>query len=575
MQERIIEEKTVHFRSQTDQHIKDLQELSRKIGHVEMATTLDELRSRLFDPYLFVIVGEVKAGKSSFINALLKTGRDICAVSPAPMTDTIQQITYGETEGEVSINPYLKKIFLNESSLKDIAIVDTPGTNTIISHHQEITERFIPVADLIIFVFEGKNPYRQSAWDFLNFIKDEWKKKIVFVLQQKDLLSPNELATNVNGLFNQAQSKGIQNPTIFCVSAKEEQEGKTEQSGFYGVRAFIQDNVTGGKALYLKLSNNLDTVQRIIEQLDKHLLLRKEQLQKDQDFRDDLANTLDHQETKSNNQVDMLTENLINTYDKVTLEKYEELDRGLSFGSLISRSFSSIFNSDASTKKWLEGLTADMEKQLGEGLKNKLQDGVLDLVDSIQQMARMVELKIKNGAMAMPAGEDDVFTTIIDKRNTVLKELQETFSQFIAKSENFSDENLISGTKSLAPNLVTGGGLAIIGVLITAITKASVLDITGGVITAFGVLFAGITVTFQRGKVLRQFKEEIDKGRNRLNEELNEKLKTYVKTIKRRINENFHSFDDLLQLESKDLHGFTEELNTVRKKIENIQEQVG
>ncbi len=575
MQERIIEEKTIMFRSQTDQYIKDLQDLSQKIGHKDMANTLDDLRSRLFDPYLFVIVGEVKAGKSSFINALLKTGRDICAVSPAPMTDTIQQITYGETEGEVIINPYLKKIFLNEPSLKDIAIVDTPGTNTIISHHQEITERFIPVADLIVFVFEGKNPYRQSAWDFLNYIKDEWKKKIVFVLQQKDLLSPNELATNVNGLFNQAQSKGIDNPTIFCVSAKEEQEGKTDQSGFYGVRAFIQDNVTGGKALYLKLSNNLQTVERIIEQLEHHLHLRKEQLQKDQDFRDDLANTLDHQENKSNNQVDMLTENLINTYDKVTQEKYDELDKGLSFGSLLSRSFSSIFNSDASTKKWLEGLTADMEKELGEGLKNKLQDGVLDLVDSIQQMARMVELKIKNGSMAIPAGDDDVFATIVDKRNTVLKELQETFSQFIAKSENFSDESLISGTKSLAPNLVTGGGLAIIGVLITAITKASVLDITGGVITAFGVLFAGITVTFQRGKVLRQFKEEIQKGKNRLNNELNEKLKSYVKTIKRRINENFHSLDDLLQLESNDLHHFTDELKSVQNKIGAIKEQVG
>ncbi|MCA1945872.1 MAG: dynamin family protein, partial [Desulfovibrio sp.] len=35
-------------------------------------------------PFLFVVVGEVKAGKSSLVNALL--GADICAVAPEPCT---------------------------------------------------------------------------------------------------------------------------------------------------------------------------------------------------------------------------------------------------------------------------------------------------------------------------------------------------------------------------------------------------------------------------------------------------------------------------------------------------------
>ena len=146
---------------------------------------------------MFVIVGEVKAGKSSFINALLNTGEEICKVAPAPMTDTIQQIVYGETASEVSVNPFLRKITQPADILKEIAIVDTPGTNTIIEHHQEITERFIPSADLIVFVFEAKNPYRQSAWDFFDFINEEWRRKIIFVLQQKDLMNEADMAINV------------------------------------------------------------------------------------------------------------------------------------------------------------------------------------------------------------------------------------------------------------------------------------------------------------------------------------------------------------------------------------------
>jgi len=139
------------FRSQINQIIKELHDLCLDINHEELANTVSELRNRINEPFMFVIVGEVKAGKSSFINALLNTGKEICKVAPSPMTDTIQQVIYGEKEEEIQINEYFKKITNPEEILKEIAIVDTPGTNTIIEHHQEITERFIPAADLIVF----------------------------------------------------------------------------------------------------------------------------------------------------------------------------------------------------------------------------------------------------------------------------------------------------------------------------------------------------------------------------------------------------------------------------------------
>ena len=74
--------------------------------------------------------------------------------------------------------------------LKDFNIVDTPGTNTIVANHQEITENFVPMADLIVFVFSVTNPWGGSAWDFLRLIGHEWKKNIVFVVQQADLRDP-------------------------------------------------------------------------------------------------------------------------------------------------------------------------------------------------------------------------------------------------------------------------------------------------------------------------------------------------------------------------------------------------
>ena len=173
----LTEKKLLPYFERLKALVEKLGEQSSRIDQSETQTTINELRLRMDEPFLFVIVGEVKAGKSSFINALLSTEEEICAVAPDPKTDTIQQVKWGEVHDEVVINEYLKQIYFPDPILKEISIVDTPGTNTIVEHHQEITERFVPVSDLVVFVFEAKNPYRKSAWDFLSFINQEWKKE--------------------------------------------------------------------------------------------------------------------------------------------------------------------------------------------------------------------------------------------------------------------------------------------------------------------------------------------------------------------------------------------------------------
>ena len=100
----IINQRTLALRAQCEDIVKDLQQLSQEIGHKELAATVGELRNRMTEPFMFVIVGEVKAGKSSFVNALLDAGKEICAVAPQPMTDTIQQILYGENEETITVN---------------------------------------------------------------------------------------------------------------------------------------------------------------------------------------------------------------------------------------------------------------------------------------------------------------------------------------------------------------------------------------------------------------------------------------------------------------------------------------
>lgn len=560
------------YRSQIDEIVKDLHNLTISIRNEDLAKTLGDLRNRIKEPFMFVIVGEVKAGKSSFINALLQTEKEICKVSPAPCTDTIQQILYGEKEDAQMVNPFLRQLYYPIEILREIAIVDTPGTNTIVAHHQEITESFIPSSDLIVFVFEAKNPYRQSAWEFFDYIHDEWRKKILFVLQQKDLMNAKDLLINIEGVKEYAHKKGLFNPIIFPVSAKEEQEGD-EHSGFYEIRSYISENITGGKASFLKLKNNLDTSLNINERIFKGLEERKAQLKADIDFRADIKQTLNHRELMANNQVEMIIENLLAGFDKITRKTEIELEEGLSFFSLVKRSFAAIFSSSSSSKEWFANLAKDLEKSLNEDLRRRLDDNVNDLATIIQEMAKMIDLKIKNSHTILKDNHE-IFSDISEKRTNVLKDLQDTFYKFMNRGENFTAKEIFENNQSITPNIATGSGLAIIGGIIMAVANVSIIDITGGMITAVGLLFAGATASLGRKRVLDGYKTEIEKARTDLKEEMEERLSLYVKNIKQKIEANFLSFDAMLKNEQIEVQLLTEKFQEISQRLKLIGQEL-
>ena len=538
-------------RARLEEIVKNLHELTIRIGHEEMAQTVSDLRNRIFEPFMFVIAGEVKAGKSSFINALLATGREIAKAAPQPMTDTIQQILYGEEEKEIEINKYLKKIFLPVEILKEIAIVDTPGTNTIVEHHQEITEQFIPASDLIVFVFEAKNPYRQSAWDFFQYIHDDWHKKTVFVLQQKDLASESELTTNLEGVRQKAIQEGVEHPKVFAVSAKLEQEGMYG-SGYDELRQYIADNITGGQAPLLKLGNSIRTAQTINSRIADGLVLRRSQFTADNDFRTDIQETLDQEVAQSNKQVDLMVENMLLTYDGITRAKLTELRDGLSMFGLVRRSVASTFGSTPNAKTWLENLQNDLSTELEEKLRARLNENVVDLAERIQAMVKVIDLKIR-GSQTILRNDHELFSSIAERRENVLRDLQDQFNRFVNRTDSFADDALFDEKANIAPNLAAGGGIAALGVILMALSTAPVLDISGGILTTVGVIFAGFSTRGKRRKIVDEFEREIQADRQRLATELEEKLKQYIATLRRRIEAQFGRFDEMLQREEKNL----------------------
>ncbi|MEM7575714.1 MAG: dynamin family protein [Bacteroidota bacterium] len=556
-------------RSHLEAIVKRLHELTLKIGHDDLAATTADLKEQIFEPFLFVIVGEVKAGKSSFINALLATGEEVAKVAPQPMTDTIQQILYGETKREVIVNEHYKKIELPVEILQEISIVDTPGTNTIVAHHQEITERFIPSTDLIVFVFEAKNPYRQSAWEFFDFIHEDWHKKVIFVLQQKDLLPEDDLAVNLQGVLDHAQQKGIAEAKVFAVSAKQEIEGGLAESGFAAVRDYISHNITGGKAGQLKLSNSVATARNINGRIQAGLDLRRQQLDADQAFRRDISIDLDAQENNSKKQADLMVENILLTYDRITQAKLRELRSGLSTLGLFRRSIASTFTSTPKAKVWLQDLAKELETELQQELRNRLNDGVVDLAESIQQMAKIIDLKLRNSPQILRE-DDALFSAIATRREAVLRELMEQFKAFVQRNDNFTSNELFDGRENLTPNLAAGSGIAALGVILFALSSIPLFDITGGVLTGIGVLFASFGSRGTRRKIIKGFAEEVKQGRADLAQDLDQRLKTYISDLRQKIEGNFAQFDQLLQEEAMQLAELEAEVVAVEEGLEEL-----
>src|ERR1700682_1731312 len=185
------------------------------------AGTLDTLHGLLTDvrePLLFVVVGEVKAGKSSLLNALF--GQEFAKVDVLPATDRVYIFRHGAEEKSVEVSPQLTERYLPISFLQDFNVVDTPGTNTMVPEHQTITEGFVPRADIVLFVFSVTNPWSQSGWQLLDLVQKKWLKNVVFVLQQADLVVSAEIVVVQRHLQDTAMRKLGFAPPIFSVSAR-------------------------------------------------------------------------------------------------------------------------------------------------------------------------------------------------------------------------------------------------------------------------------------------------------------------------------------------------------------------
>jgi len=254
-----------------------LANLAQEAGvEVDLADLIQQLHDSLQEPFLFVVVGEVKAGKSSLLNALF--GREFCRADVLPATDKITVFKHGDKSRDEVLSDTVVEAQRPIGFLRDFHIVDTPGTNTIAIGHEEITNRYLPMADLVLFVFSITNPWAASAWEFLDQLQNKWLKNIAFVVQQIDLREPMEVEAVVDHLRETSLQRLGRECPIFAVSAKNAFMSKTtgvdkerlwKESRFAELEKYINGTVGGIEGRHGKLLAAAKSTQAILDQVQQ------------------------------------------------------------------------------------------------------------------------------------------------------------------------------------------------------------------------------------------------------------------------------------------------------------------
>jgi GTP-binding protein EngB required for normal cell division len=227
-----------------------------------------EATEQLAGLFLLVIAGEFNSGKSSFINALL--GERVLPEGVTPTTDRINLLRHGPEITERPLEAFLLERTHPAELLRELSVVDTPGTNAVIRRHEELTRDFVPRADLVLFVTSADRPFSESEREFLERIR-EWGKKIVFIVNKIDILAgPPEQAEVIAYVRHNAAKLLGEAPEVFAVSARHAVQARSqnsaelwEQSGFDTVEQYLLRTLDQEERIRLKLLNPLNVGLRL------------------------------------------------------------------------------------------------------------------------------------------------------------------------------------------------------------------------------------------------------------------------------------------------------------------------
>lgn len=529
---------------------------------------LDEL-------FLLVVVGEVKSGKSAFINALL--GERLCPEGPTPVTDRINVLGYGEEHRERALDEFVVERLFPKEILRNLCIVDTPGTNSIIRRHQEITEDYIPRADLILFVTSIDRPFSETERQFLSYISDQWHKNIVVFLTKIDTRDENDIREVEEYLAKNFKEQLGLEPLIFPVSAKNGLLGKAakdpallQKSRLQEVERFIRERLTETEKLRIKLTSPLDAGLAVAETLGKVVAARRDVLE--DDFKS--LGVLDGQVAQTCTEMKERTHRFITELYEL-LREFER--RGKNF--LEENIRVSKFN----LMRKPEQFKSLFEKEVVADLRDRVNETMTEAVDWL--MRESISLYEKTTAFLVEhvkrekykdklLGKTDL--TFDYNRDRVFGDIQQGFKRSIDEFDVKGECNRIlnSSYRGVLGFFGVELGAVALGTLLTHLFTVVILDVSGILLASMIALSGFWILPTKKRRAINEFTAKVDDLTMEFRRTIEAQFDKEIETTLERIRAGYEPYMTFYKAETARADQATEGLKECRIKLGELKQRI-
>lgn len=553
--------------------LTDLQVLLARLD--ASAEHVDDVRTALRDLdglFLLVVAGEFNAGKSSLLNALV--GDRVMPEGVTPTTDRITVVTHGETIGEQEESALLSRRTHPAPLLRDVALVDTPGTNAIIQRHQELTERFVPRADLVIFVTSADRPFTQSERSFLELIAS-WGKKVLMVVNKIDILDSDAEREKVLTYVQEhaRETLGV-TPEVFGVSAKRAFQARVSgdedalaASGLTALEAAVRARL-GSERLRLKLASPLGVANRTAETYLDVLKARLELLGDD-------SETLEEIERQRTQFDKDLRREFDGHVARIQAVLYDVERRGEAFfdDTIRLRRLMKLVNT--------ERVREEFEKTVLKDADREIDDALAQLVDwFIQRNLQLWEDVMSYVNERRASERDRVIGEVGGRfqydRQALVRALRErsdaTMDTYDAEAEGTQLADRLQGAV-VRTGLLEVGGLGLSAAVLAFISGAA-LDVTGIALglTVMGVGF--LVLPRQRAKAKRELRTKMEELREGLEEGLTKQLQVELGRSQEKLTGAIAPYTRFVRAELERLGELEGELDQTLERIGALHQEV-
>lgn len=267
--------------------------------------------------FMVCIIGEFSRGKSTFVNALL--GDNVLPAKVRPTTAVITVISDGDparltayfrdarkpptemtlggepakeimdlvTVGNVRAGDidHVELFYPNRFTRMGIKIVDTPGVNDMDEVREEITYRYLPLADATIMLLDPMQPISASEMAFLrDKVLPQSIEKMFFVVNKIDQVSEEDREKSIRYIRSQLEGV-VRKVEIFGVNSRGAMKAKIsgdldllKATGFPELEARLDRFLCSGEALSL-LATRVRRVYEYSTEIEQGMKIRLQALE--------------------------------------------------------------------------------------------------------------------------------------------------------------------------------------------------------------------------------------------------------------------------------------------------------